>query len=393
MSNSGAQRALGRGARGGASGGSHPATSVTAGAHPTDTWPIELADHGWAMYGGEYVERVDGAAIAGAMYAEHYLPKRQLYGTPIVMIHGGSQTGACFTATPDGRRGWLHDFLRAGYPVYVVDQPERGRSGQSELVYGHSGTLQRMRLESIQNRFTAPACAALWPQAVRHTQWPGTGLTGDPSFDQFYASQAQGLHDRTEIEALNLAALTEMLGAVGPAILLTHSQAGPIGWSMTNARPDLVAGIVAFEPNGPPFYEPMFLGGENWYRYGEELARPWGLTRLPLTFDPPIREPAELEPTLDARLPRPERITGYLQGGQPRRLSRIAGTPIALITGEASYHATYDHATSRFLAQAGVRHEFLRLEDSGLTGNGHMAMLERNNHAIAAVMIEWLSDH
>ena len=51
---------------------------------------------------------------------------------PVVMIHGGGQTGTNFTGTPDGRRGWAHDFLRAGYEVYVVDQPGRARSGQFE---------------------------------------------------------------------------------------------------------------------------------------------------------------------------------------------------------------------------------------------------------------------
>ena len=101
------------------------------------------------------------------------------------MIHGGGQTGTNFTATPDGRRGWLHDFLRAGYAVHIVDQPERGRSGHAASVYGQAATLQRSSVKRIEDRFTAPAQAKLWPQSARHTQWPGTGRKSDPAFDRF----------------------------------------------------------------------------------------------------------------------------------------------------------------------------------------------------------------
>ena len=37
-------------------------------------------------------------------------------------------------------------------------------------------------------------------------------------------------------------------------MLLTHSQSGPHGWDVADARPELVKAIVAVEPNGPPFY-------------------------------------------------------------------------------------------------------------------------------------------
>ena len=47
----------------------------------------------------------------------------------------------------------------------------------------------------IEQRFTAPQDFKLWPQAERHTQWPGSGRKGDPFFDQFYASQVASLSD------------------------------------------------------------------------------------------------------------------------------------------------------------------------------------------------------
>jgi hypothetical protein len=42
------------------------------------------------------------------------------------------------------------------------------------------------------------------------------------------------------------------------------------------------------------------------------------------------------------------------------------------------------------LRQAGVSVDFIKLDDVGVRGNGHMMMLEKNNHEIAQVMIDWL---
>jgi hypothetical protein len=37
----------------------------------------------------------------------------------------------------------------------------------------------------MEQQFTAPQDFDLWPQAHLHTQWPGSGLQGDPTFDNF----------------------------------------------------------------------------------------------------------------------------------------------------------------------------------------------------------------
>ena len=54
-----------------------------------------------------------------------------------------------------------------------------------------------------------------------------------------------------------------------------------------------------------------------------------------------------------------------------------------ILAVEASYHAIYDHCTSKYLAQAGVANTFVQLADVGIRGNGHMLMLEKNNLEIA----------
>src|SRR3990172_8359488 len=50
---------------------------------------------------------------------------------PLVMWHGGGQFGKTWESTPDGREGYQSIFLRRGFPVYIIDQPRRGRAGQT----------------------------------------------------------------------------------------------------------------------------------------------------------------------------------------------------------------------------------------------------------------------
>ena len=69
----------------------------------------------------------------------------------------------------------------------------------------------------------------------------------------------------------------------------------------------------------------------------------------------------------------------------------LAGIPILILAAESSYHAVYDHCTSKYLAQAGVTNTFVRLEDVGIHGNGHMLMIEKNNLDIANYIDQWVT--
>jgi hypothetical protein len=57
---------------------------------------------------------------------------------------------------------------------------------------------------------------------------------------------------------------------------------------------------------------------------------------------------------------------------------------------ESSYHAPYDHCTAKYMAQAGVPVEFVRLAEKGIRGNGHMMMIEKNNLEVAAFLDKWM---
>src|SRR3954465_1264950 len=265
--------------------------------------PLEVADQGAFSIPGRYVEVDKQTVMIGQMFVQYQIPRHRTRPYPVVMIHGGGQTASNFLATPDGRRGWADDFVANGYAVYVVDQSGRGRSGFFGDSYGRT---RKPSVSNVEQRFTAPGRKQLWPQASLHTQWPGSGTQGDAAFDAFYASQVETIGDEALIEQMNRDAGARLLDRIGPAVLLTHSQAGVIGWSVADERPQLVKGILAIEPSGPPIRETVAKGAPDYFEDGM-VARPWGVTRGKITFDPRERahDDARKEQSGDCRTPAP----------------------------------------------------------------------------------------
>jgi pimeloyl-ACP methyl ester carboxylesterase len=347
------------------------------------------AAQNYFFVGGHYIKDGERQYMTGQMYVQHLAPAKITQPWPIVMVHGTAQTGNNFLGTPDGRAGWANDFTAKGYDVYVIDQVGRARSGASPEAYG---PYMRLSVHDLEEIYTGQENYNLFPQAKLHTQWPGgPGVAGNPSFDQFYASQVESIASGVKTEELNAPALVALLEKIGPAILLTHSQSGVFGWKVADMRPELVKGIVAVEPNGPPFYDIKFLGGENWYADSDKPARAWGITRIPLTYDPPAAEASQLSIMREEKSDGPDEVRCWVQTSPARQLPRLKNIPIAIVTSEASFRATYDHCTSKFLTQAGVKNTHIRLENEGVHGNGHMMMLEKNNNAVAQVIERWIS--
>jgi pimeloyl-ACP methyl ester carboxylesterase len=347
--------------------------------------PLEIADQGVFSIPGRYVEVDKQTIMVGQMFVQYQIPKNRTRPYPVVMIHGGGQTASNFLSTPDGRRGWADDFVANGYAVYVVDQSGRGRSGFFGDVYGKT---RKPSVGNVEQRFTAPERKALWPQASLHTQWPGTGTRGDPTFDTFYASQVETIGDEGLIEEINREAGARLLDRIGPAVLLTHSQAGVIGWSVADARPQLVKGILAVEPSGPPIQENVAKGAPDYFGDGP-VTRPWGVTRGKISYEPPAEAASDLKLVRQDKADGPGLVRCFLQAEPARQIPHLKGIPILIVTSEASYHAPYDHCTAKFLEQAGVKTTFVRLPDRGIRGNGHMMMLEKNSLEIAALLRGW----
>ncbi|KAK3169005.1 hypothetical protein OEA41_005453 [Lepraria neglecta] len=158
--------------------------------------------------------------------------------------------------TPDGRQGWASWFVQNGYTVYIVDQPQRGRSA-----YNPDGSLGTFSAEAISTLFTGVQYLKLWPQAHLHTQWPGV-----------------------QVQTKTQNAGAALLDRIGPAVLIAHSEGGPLGFTIADVRPSLVKALISIEPEGPPF--------EDRFPPSSKIKRPFGLTNIPITYDPPVRDPA-----------------------------------------------------------------------------------------------------
>lgn len=350
---------------------------TVAGACTTDRAGISIASQGVLYTGGQ----ADGDHTIGQTYVFYQRPPATRAKTPrvpIIFIHGSRQTGAGFLGTPDGRPGWATFFLSHGWPVYVVDQPGRGKAGYFPQAYGAQEPWSSRK--HVTERFSAPETLdpLPWPDADKHSQWPGgagSGVAGQPAFEQFVASQVANMPDIGMQYALTLRGISDLLHRIGPAVIVTHSQSGPLSWMIAQANPRLVKAVIAVEPTGN-------AGSSG------ALGVACGLTIDCLDFTPAVHSPADLG--LVRTPSRPGRVDCWLQPEPRYRLPWLDGIPILIATGEASYHAASDHCTSAFLTQAGVANDYVFLPDVGIRGNGHMQMIEANNLEIAAFYERWL---
>ncbi len=348
--------------------------------------PLILAKEGYFYVGGALLPRDQGMIHVDQMFVEYQVPAGRVHRYPLVMVHGGSSTGAVYAGTPDDREGWREFFVRAGYTVYVVDAPTAGRSAYDPAT---DGPLEQAPPGARERMFTRPEQFGLWPQARLHNQFPGTGLPGDPVYEQSAEASVPSVANQQRLDEINRDALAALLDRIGPAVILTHSRSGPYGWLLADARPGLVKGIIAIEPNGPAFRNQPSQAGQ---APPSATDRAWGISYARLTFDPTAADPADLGPQ---QVPpeAPDLIGCWQMSGPRRKLVNLIGVPVLIVTSEAGYHAQYDQCTSEFLTAAGVRNEHLRLETHGIHGNGHLMMSEKNNLEIAALIEHWLAAH
>jgi Alpha/beta hydrolase family len=161
---------------------------------------------------------------------------------PLVFWHGNGQSAKTWETTPDGREGFQNIFLRRRFPVYLIDQPRRGRAARGTQPIA----------------ITAAPDEQLWFGIFRLGAWPnfypGVQFSRDPeALNQFFRQMVPntGPYDAQ----VNIEAVSALFDKVGPGVLVTHSASGAPGWH-TAIRNRNVRAVVSFEPGGNfPFPE------------------------------------------------------------------------------------------------------------------------------------------
>jgi pimeloyl-ACP methyl ester carboxylesterase len=72
--------------------------------------------------------------------------------------------------------------------------------------------------------------------------------------------------------------------------------------------------------------------------------------------------------------------------------SKFRGKPVLVLTGtnDLGHARAVDEPIADWLNANGAEADFIYLGDLGITGNGHMLMLERNSDALAQLIIDWI---
>lgn len=287
--------------------------------------------------------------------------------------------------TPDNRKGFASYFLDLGYQVYLLDQTSVGRGSeedQTDFVMRIGSTA-----EISEKGFTAPQITDAYPQSQNHTQWPGTGLQGDPVFDAFESTFIPLTSNTTAQELSMRASGCALLQLVGSSFLVSHSIGAIHPILLSNDCPDLVAGNINLEPATIPFQS---YTGNATSSVGWSSARPWGLTTTAIDYVPAISNYTELNTTVVGE-DTPAQRSCIMQVEPAAQLPNISSVPYVALTGSASPHMTYDSCVIDYLKQVGGSPEWIKLgEDRGIYGNGHFGHLELNNLEIAAVIHQWI---
>ena len=268
---------------------------------------------------------------------------------PLFLIHGGAHTGACYLVTPDGRPGWAHAFAQAGYRVVIPDWPGSGRSGHV----------------------------------------PYADLTGETV----------------------VAGLGKALIAVGePAVVMTHSMSGPYGWKLLEQHGEHVARIVAVAPGPPGNIQPAAaiasetpekLEVRGTTSYTLDRKAPFVATEAFVASkligkstqfprDSMARYAASLAPIAPRLLQQRLNIGGAQM--KVADFSKYRGKRVLVLVGthDIDHPRELDVRIADWLNENGAKADFWFLGDRGVSGNGHMMMIESNSDAVAKLVISWI---
>ena len=285
------------------------------------------------------------------LYAFYQVPQNAK-ATSVVMLHGAFQSARSWETTSDGREGFQTLFLRRGFPVYLVDQPRRGRAGNSTV----ATTVEPTPYDQL---FFDQFRLGKWPNYFDNVQFDRKPQT----LDQFFRSVTPntGPYDAAVISD----AMAALFDKIGPAVLFSHSQAGGPGWLTAIKSPNVKA-IVAFEPGSGLIFPQSEL--------------PPAMPSAAGTLSP---EPVPLSDFLKlTRLP----IVVYYGDN----------FPVSPTTERGQDNWRVRLAMARLWVDAVNRHggdaRLVHLPELGIRGNTHFPMSDLNNVQIADLVSVFLAD-
>ena len=167
-------------------------------------------------------------------------PRARKY--PLVFAHGVGQFSKTWETTPDGREGFQNIFLRCGFSTYLVDQPRRGNAGRGTEL----DTLSPVFDEEVWfNRFRV----GIYPEYFDNVQFS----RNKDALEQYFRQMTPTIGS-ADLDVYS-DAYVSLFDKIGPAVFVTHSQGGGVGW-ITLPKTKNIRAIVAYEPgSNVPFPE------------------------------------------------------------------------------------------------------------------------------------------
>jgi pimeloyl-ACP methyl ester carboxylesterase len=293
---------------------------------------------GWEKESGLYYE-IFGASVQD--------------GPPLLFIHGGGATGACWRATADGRVGWADQLAERGYECWLTD-------------------------------------------------WPGTGRSGNRNgLDIEYGDVVDGYRRL----------LRDVIGE--PAVVVCHSMGGAVTWQLVQYECDLVAGVVSVAGAYPAN---VVAKSEVVSDDGDVAEIIFSDTGVQMTVDRRVMNLYgdgyiyHQGIATSTRFPRDkvDEFRAALVGLPPKmllqRLGVLEGMPIVdqpagfegkrirLIAGgeDPAHTREIEDRTIGLLRGWGADAELIWLPERGIEGNAHFLFSEENSDEILDVLVEQL---
>ncbi|MEY4963710.1 MAG: hypothetical protein RLZZ323_1029 [Bacteroidota bacterium] len=271
---------------------------------------------------------------------------------PLVMWHGIGQFSKTWETTPDGREGYQNIFLRRNFPVYLIDQPRRGNAGRSTA----PATINPVPDEQ---QWFGVFRVGIWPNYFDGVQF----ARDTESLNQYFRSMTPSI-GTIDID-VNTDAVSSLFTKIGPAILVTHSHSGGMGWK-TALKNSNVKAIVSYEPgSGFLFPEgevpaPIASSAGPLEAIGISMKDFMLLTKIPIViyYGDNIPENPSPNPGAD---------------GWRARLAMSR---------------KWRDAVNKYGGDVTVVH----LPEAGIKGNTHFPFSDLNNIQVADLMSKWLKD-